>query len=204
MERNAGVTARGGHPVMGAAVIVMSALGLLASFALVQAELEVLADPGAELACDLNPLIGCSTSILSPQAHIFGVPNSVSGVAAFAALFALGVILACRGRLPRLVWWGLSAGAVLGLGFVSYFLYHSAFTFHALCPFCLVVWGATLGVVPLLLGGAAAEGAFGRSVVSAGKRALRYSWAIVLLLYLLVVLFIVVTMSDKIGYLLPG
>lgn len=201
VSNNAGSTTRSGHPVMGVATVVLSLIGLLASFALIQSEFKILADPSAELACDLNPLIGCSTSILSPQAHIFGIPNSVIGVAAFAALLVLGVILACRGSLPRRVWWSLAVGAVGAVVFVGYFLYHSAFTFHSLCPYCLVVWGATLAIIPLLLGGAASEGAFGAGPTAAGKAVLRYSWALTLLLYLLVVLFIVVAMPDRIGYL---
>lgn len=204
MTNKMGPAGRGTNAALGLAIVVFSAIGFAASVALINSEIALLQDPQAELACDLNPLIGCSSSLLSPQAHLLGLPNSVLGTAAFAALLAVGAVLMFGGKLPNALWWFVSAGSVVGLVFVGYFLYQSAFTFHALCPFCLVVWASALGLLPLLLGGAGSAGAFGRAAVSGGERTLRYSWAVILLLYLLVVLTVVVTMSDKIGYLFGG
>ena len=47
------------HPWVGIAIMVFSGLGLLSSVMLLQSELDVLADPDANLICDVNPLIGC-------------------------------------------------------------------------------------------------------------------------------------------------
>lgn len=189
------------NPAVGIAIMVFSLLGLFSSVMLLQSELEVLADPAANLICDVNPLIGCSSSLLSPQAHLLGLPNSALGLAAFGALLALGAVIAFRGTLPNIVWWGLSIGVLGGLVFVTYFLFQSVTVFRTLCPYCMLTWVATLGVLPVVLGAAGSAGALGTRLTSAGRSTLRYSWAIALALYLLVILVIVVTLSDKIGYL---
>ena len=193
--------ARWTSPATGMAVLFFAIVGLISSIALIHSELEVLQDPEANLLCDVNPLIGCSSSLLSPQAHLLVIPNAAVGLMAFGALAALGTVLTFKGSLPRLVWWGMSAGVLAGVGFVAFFLHASVAVFRALCPYCMLTWVAVLALVPTILGGALASGSFGDGPISSGKTTLKYSWAIALVLYLIVVLVIVVTMSDKIGYL---
>ncbi|WP_099332684.1 vitamin K epoxide reductase family protein [Actinomyces minihominis] len=188
-------------PGLGLALLAFAILGLLSSGMLIQSELQILQDPEASLICDVNPLIGCSSSLLSPEAHILGLPNAAVGLMAFGALAALAVVLLFRGSLPTVVWWGMVAGAVAGLAFVVFFVYASVSTFQALCPYCMVMWVATLGLLPLVLGGALASGALGEGSEERGRTVLRYSWLIILVLYLVVVLTIVLTMSDKIAQL---
>lgn len=197
----AGTPTKSLNPAVGIAVMMFSLLGLVSSVMLLQSELDVLADPEANLICDVNPLIGCSSSLLSPQAHLLGIPNSALGLAAFSALLALGAVITFRGSLPKIVWWGLSAGVLGGLVFVAYFLFQSVAAFRTLCPYCMLTWVATLGALPVVLGAAGATGALGTRLISAGRSTLRYSWAIALALYLLVILVVVVTLPDKIGYL---
>ncbi len=186
-------------PWPGAAVFLFSLLGILASVMLLQSELDLLRNPDADLLCDVNPLVGCSSSLLTPQAHLLGIPNSAVGLLAFGALAALGVVLALDGRLPKLVWWGLVAGALGALAFVVYFVFESVTTFKALCPYCMLTWVAALAVIPLLLGGAATSGALGEPAKPVGRSIVRYSWAITLVSYLLIVLVVVLTMSDKLA-----
>lgn len=198
---SARATARPLGPWAALAFLAFSLLGLVSSALLLDSELTVLRTPGAELDCDVNPLIGCSSSLLSPQAHLLGLPNSAIGLAAFGALIALAFVIALGGALPRLIWGGLAAGALLGLVFVSYFVFQSVVEFRTLCPYCMLTWVAALGILPLALGGAAASGAFGEGLRSLGRSTVRYSWAVALLLYLLIVLVIVVALPDKIGFL---
>ena len=49
-------------------------------------------------------------------------------------------------RLPRWMWWGLSAGSLGGIAFVIWFLSVSIMTFGKLCPFCMVIWSVTIPV----------------------------------------------------------
>lgn len=127
---------------------VLLAAALLIGFASLQlalAELQFYRDPAGHLSCDVNPLIGCSTSLTTPQAHLFfGIPNSLLGLAFGGGLLALALVLVAGGRLPRLLWWGLSlAGAVL-LAYIAYFAHQSVTVFGALCPWCMVIWFASI------------------------------------------------------------
>lgn len=188
-------------PWLGLAVTVFAVLGVISSIALLQSELKLLRDPDAALVCDVNPLIGCSKSLLAPQAHLLVIPNSAVGLILFGALAAFGLVLMFRAGLPRLIWWGVAAGAVGGLLFVSYFLYESIAVFRTLCPYCMLTWAATLAIVPLAIGGAASSGALGRGAQGFGRTTLKFWWAITLIFYLVVVLIVVIALSDKIGYL---
>lgn len=188
-------------PWLGLFLILFAALGLYASIMLLQSELLALSDPDAHLACDVNPLVGCSSSLLTRQAHLLIIPNSALGLVAFGALAALGAVLLFKGSLPSVVWWGLMAGAVGGMAFVAYFVSVSVTQFKTLCPYCMLTWVAVLGFVPLAFGGAAASGSLGKGAQHAGKAILKYSWALALALYLVVVLVIVIGMPDKLQYL---
>ncbi len=201
MNLKAASTTTWTNPWLGALLALFSTIGVFCSYGLLHSELKVLNNPDAVLGCDINPLIGCSDSLMSPQAHLFGIPNSAVGFFVFGMLLALAAVLIFRGSLPRPIWWGMTVGVVLGLAYVIYFLVHSVATFHSLCPYCMGIWAAVLGALPLVIGGAFSSGSFGNAREQVGASLLKYSWAIILGLYLLVVLVIVVTMSDKVALL---
>ena len=198
MSSKAGNTLNWRSPWGGLFLTAFSVAGIYAALSLLTSEMAILEDPLTHLGCDLNPLIGCSESILSPQAHLLGVSNSAVGLAAFSALFALGATLMFGGALPRTVWVGLTAGAFVGIAFVAYFLFQSVTAFHSLCPYCLVTWAAALGVAPIMVGGAAASGSLGSAARPFGKSLLKYAWAVVLIGYMLVVLVVIFTMPDQV------
>lgn len=194
--------ARQAGPWTSGFLVAFALIGLYCSAQLLLSELKLLTDPAAELACDINPLIGCSTSLLSPQAHlIYELPNAAVGLFLFGMLLALAAVLAAGGSLPRLVWIGMVIGLVLGAAYVVFFLVESVTVFRALCPYCMGVWAAILGALPTVVGSAARVGALGNGAKRWGRAVTQYSWAVVLVLYLLVVLTIVITLSDKVGML---
>ncbi len=116
------------------------AIGLLASTVLTVDRFRLAADPGYRPSCDVNPFISCGTVMTSPQAELFGFPNPLLGVAAFAVCATLGVLLLSGTALPRWVERGLLAGLALGMVFVGWLVAAALFTIHALCPYCMVVW----------------------------------------------------------------
>lgn len=184
------------------ALIVCAALAMLASFELLVSELEILGDPDASLVCDVNPLIACSSSLLSSQAHLFfGVPNSVIGLVAFAALLTLAVLLAGQVPLPRWVWWGMGIGTALGLVYVGYFLWQSVTVFRALCPYCMVIWATVIGAAVIVWANILAEGLAGSGPATVGQSLRRYGGLVVLLAYLLIVLIILVGLHEQIARL---
>lgn len=138
----------GGAPRGFAALLaVLAAAGTYASVQLILAELEKLANPGGQLSCDLNPLIGCGAFLEVWQSRALGFPNSVLGTVGFALLLALALALLADSRLGRWVWRGMVAWTWGALAFVLWFMSVSFFTVHSLCPYCLVIWVVTLPIV---------------------------------------------------------
>ncbi|MBK1787640.1 vitamin K epoxide reductase family protein [Prauserella sp. ASG 168] len=123
-------------------------LGLVAAVALTLEKLATLADPDHVPSCSLNPVISCGTVMASPQASAFGFPNPLLGIAGFAVVSTVGVVLLAGARLPRWFQWGLQAGTTFGAGFVHWLIGASLYDIHALCPYCLAVW---IAVVPLFV-----------------------------------------------------
>ena len=124
-------------------LVVGGILGLVAAFELTVEKVRVLADPTYIPACDLNPVLSCGSVIVTPQAEVFGFPNPVLGLTGFAVVITLGVLMAGRVAMPRWVWLGLNAGALLGFAFVQWLVWQSLYSIGSLCPWCMVVWTVT-------------------------------------------------------------
>ncbi len=92
----------------------------------------------------MNPIVSCGSVMDSPQASLFGFPNSLLGIAAFAAVTTIGVVLSAGFRAPRWFWLSMQAGTVVGVVFVHYLIYNSLYVIGALCPYCMVVWVVTI------------------------------------------------------------
>jgi uncharacterized membrane protein len=118
--------------------------GLLAAAVLTIEKLNLAADPTYVPTCSINPILSCGSVMSSPQAQAFGVPNSLIGVAGFAVVSTVGVALLARVQLPRWFWLGLQAGATFGVLFVHWLIYQSLYVIGALCPYCMLVWAATI------------------------------------------------------------
>ncbi|WP_432502517.1 vitamin K epoxide reductase family protein [Kineococcus arenarius] len=116
------------------------AIGFLASMVLTVERFRLATDPGYRPSCSINPFISCQTVMESAQAELFGFPNPLLGIGAFAVSATLGVLLLSGTALPRWVERGLLAGLALGVVFVGWLVSAALFTIHALCPYCMVVW----------------------------------------------------------------
>lgn len=181
-------------------LIVLAVIAMAASAELVLSEIQTLKQPTAHLGCDLNPLIGCSASLTTWQAHLlFGIPNALVGVGLFAGL--AGVFLAWfGGKVPRWLVMLIEAGLTAALALIVFFLHQSIFEFTKLCPFCFIVWMCTivlwvqLGAALMRLGWLFPDTGFARVWVS-------QRWLITAIILLLIVLVVAVTLSDKLVYL---
>ncbi|MGV4375447.1 vitamin K epoxide reductase family protein [Trueperella pyogenes] len=179
-------------------VVVSAALGLVASVMLVLSELAYVQNPAESLICDVNPLIGCSTWFTAWEGHLlFGVPNALWGTMFFAGMLALGLVLAFGGRLHRVLWLGALAGTSLGILWVVWFGYQSYIAHGSLCPFCIVVWIATIPLFVTLLGRSAQAGHTGQSTTAFGSAVVRNRWLIVGIVYLLLFVFTAVWFWDS-------
>ena len=135
---------------LGLLLTIGGAIGLFSAAILIIEKINFLEDKAAgrptSLGCDINPIVGCGNVINTDQASAFGFPNPIIGVAAFAIVATIGVLLLARITLPTFVWAGLQLGVIFGIGFVTWLQYQSIYEIKGLCPYCMVVWSITIPI----------------------------------------------------------
>ncbi|MFJ9979437.1 vitamin K epoxide reductase family protein [Streptomyces cyaneofuscatus] len=119
---------------------VGGAVGLLAAFTLAVEKVALLKDPSYKPSCSINPILSCGSVMTTEQAEVFGFPNPLLGIAGFAVVTSLGVILLTGAVLPRWMWLAVQAGVTFGVVFVHWLIFQSLYRIDALCPYCMVVW----------------------------------------------------------------
>lgn len=120
------------------------AVGLLASFVLAVEKLRIVEDPSYIPTCSINPVLSCGSVMTTSQAEAFGFPNPLLGIAGFAAVLAIGLVLASGSHLPRWLWRLVLAGLTFATVFVHWLTFQSLYRIEALCPYCMVVWVVTI------------------------------------------------------------
>lgn len=183
-------------------LLLASLIGLTTSLGLLKTELHHLEDPTAALSCDVNVLVGCSSSILSPEAHLFlGLPNTALGIGFFTVFGFVAFTSLLKTSFPRLLWNLLATVSLGSLGLVAFFLYASITKFAALCPYCLGIWSATFIVAGIVLPWAAAI--CRRPQVSRIGTVLHgNAWAVVAGLFLITFLTVLLGLTEEIGMML--
>ncbi len=121
-------------------LLIGGAIGLAAAIVLTIDKIDLAKHPGTQFSCDINAFVSCAGVMASPESEAFGFANSIIGITAFAVVLTLGVVLLAGVRLPSFVWVGLQAGAIFGIGFVTWLQYQSIYNIGKLCPYCMVVW----------------------------------------------------------------
>ncbi|MFZ1484286.1 MAG: vitamin K epoxide reductase family protein [Candidatus Saccharimonadales bacterium] len=120
-------------------------IGTLASLMLTIEEFHFIKNPTAPLSCDINPIVGCGSAMSTWQGHVLlGIPNQLFGIAVFAAIATLGVVLINNIKLPKWMWQSLTAGLFGALLFVHWFIYQSIYVLERLCPYCMATWVAVI------------------------------------------------------------
>ncbi|MFE4663967.1 vitamin K epoxide reductase family protein [Streptomyces sp. NPDC056716] len=133
-------TARG----LGLLLVLTGAAGLLASWVITLDKFKLLEDPGFTPGCSLNPVVSCGSVMESDQAAAFGFPNPMLGLVAYAVVVCVGVTLLTGAVLPRWYWLLFEAGALFGVGFVTWLQFESLYRINALCLWCVLAWIATI------------------------------------------------------------
>jgi uncharacterized membrane protein len=129
-------------------VLIAGVAGLAASLTLTVEKIRQIADPGYIPSCSINPVLSCGSVMKTAQAEAFGFPNPLIGIVAFTVVVVTGVLAVTKVALPRWYWTGLTAGTLLGTGFIHWLIFQSLYRIGALCPYCMVVWAVT---IPLLV-----------------------------------------------------
>ncbi|MFC9331484.1 vitamin K epoxide reductase family protein [Kitasatospora sp. NPDC057015] len=173
-------------------LLVAGLVGLLASAVLTHDKLRLLADPSFVPGCNINPVISCGSVMRTEQAEVFGFPNPLLGIAAFAVVLALGAASLAGAAFRRWFWLGLHVGTVLGLAFTHWLIVQALYRIGALCPYCMAVWATCIALfwyVTLhnLRTGVLSVPARLRPAV---REAARYHWVVPVLWYAVIALLV--------------
>jgi len=125
-------------------VLIAGIAGLIASATLTVEKIAILLNPSYVPSCNLNPIVSCGSVMTTPQASALGFPNSLIGIGAFTVVTLTGVLAVTKVPLPRWYWVGMTFGLLAGAAFVHWLIFQSLYRIGALCPYCMVVWGATI------------------------------------------------------------
>lgn len=128
----------------GLLLVVGGVLGFYAAFALTVDKIKLAANADFVPGCDVNAFISCGQVMGTPEAEVFGFPNSIIGIAAFAVSTLLGVLVLARTPLPRFVERGYLLGITAGAVFVGWLVSQALYDIHVLCPWCMVVWAVVI------------------------------------------------------------
>ncbi len=128
-------------------VLIGGVIGLVASATLTIEKIELLRNPSYVPSCNVNPIVSCGSVMVTPQASALGFPNPLMGIAGFTVVVVTGVLAVAKVALPRWYWVGLATGILAGAGFVHWLIFQSLYRIGALCPYCMVVWVATISLL---------------------------------------------------------
>jgi len=173
-------------------ILIAGIAGLAAAITLTVEKIEILINPDYVPSCSINPVLSCGSVMITPQASVFGFPNSLIGIVAFTVVLVTGVLAIARVDLPHWYWVGLQIGTLLGTEFVHWLAWQSLYSIGALCPYCMVVWAVTIPLLVVATSIAAAP------VTSNGVvRALHtWRWSLVALWFTGLILLILVRFWD--------
>ncbi|MCI6574790.1 MAG: vitamin K epoxide reductase family protein [Actinomycetaceae bacterium] len=188
----------GGMPRSVAVVmLVCSLIGWGASLELVMSEKIRLTDPAAQLSCDISPFVSCGKWIGAWQNELlFGISNSVVGLAFFSGMTALALVLVSGGRMGRRLWQALALALTLGMVWVLWFQYESFIVQRSLCPYCYLVWLVTIALFALVWARSLQAGHWGERGARYGEALVRNRFLIVGICYAVLVMFTLVWLWE--------
>lgn len=130
--------------VLAISLTVLGIIGFWAAFQLTLDKFAVLANPHAQLSCNISVLVGCSKNLESWQGSLLGFPNPLLGIAGWTATIAVGVGILAGGRFARWYWLLFNLGVVAALALVIFLIYTSIYQLFVLCPWCMLTWSVTI------------------------------------------------------------
>lgn len=176
-------------------LIVAGIVGTVASLQLLFGELELKADPYANLACDVNELLSCSTFLTSWEGSLLGFSNSYLGIVSFGVMILFGSYVLFARTVATFMWAGVAVGSGVGLLALLWFQYVSFIESQTLCPWCIVIWAA---IIPFIVHSS------GQVIANLRHRPTwlwRFRWAAIAVWYLAIVVFAFVFFFDTWMYI---
>lgn len=131
----------------GIILMVTGFIGLLASIELTLDKINVLKDPNFSPVCNFNPIFSCQSVMLSNQAEVAGIPNTLFGLIGFAMVIAIGAAIIAGGRLSKRFWQLWMLGMAGGFVMMLYLIFQSIYRLGTLCVFCMTTWAILLPLI---------------------------------------------------------
>lgn len=177
--------------IFGFVLLVTGAVGWVASAILVLERFAMYRNPGHVTSCDVNPWVSCGRVMGTWQSQLFGFPNPIIGIVAFAIVLVTAMAVLAGAQLSRWYWLGLQVGVVLGAVFVAWLWSQALFEIYVLCLYCMIVWAA---MIPLLVLLAVRNLVHGVIAAPRAVTAFAANWAgtIVAVIYVLLALSVIV------------
>jgi len=138
-------------------ILLLAAAGLAASIASLYVHYRLVADPTYTSFCDISETVSCEAVMTSRFGYLFGVPVAVGGAIWSAAVLLLGVFgmrPAGSDKAGRVAGY-IFVLSTIGLAGVLYLGYASFFVLRQMCPLCLTMYVAVIGL--FVVSGAAAS-----------------------------------------------
>lgn len=121
-------------------LIFFGLTGTLASITIAVEKEQLLKHPEVELLCNINPIYSCGNVFTSPQSHIAGVSIEYVGIAMFAVLLCVGVVMLAGAKMKSWFWYAFLAGMLSFMLMVLWFFRQSVYVIGSMCIFCSSVW----------------------------------------------------------------
>jgi uncharacterized membrane protein len=180
--------------------VIAGTIGWFASVALLVERVQSLQDPTKNPSCDISPFVSCGALFDRWQASLFGFPNALLGVAGFVVPIVIGVGIFAGAHFKNWFW----RSAVIGIGvawiFITWLFTQSIYNIGVVCPYCLVVWAATIPMWWTVLIVTIVQGCWGlkiRKIVSSWG--ISYLPVIVILNYGVIAILIVQELGSRIA-----
>jgi uncharacterized membrane protein len=167
-------------------LIVAGAAGWWAAFQLTLDKFIAYEHPTNKLSCDFSLIVQCTANLNSWQGSAFGFPNPIIGLGGFAAVIAVGVSMLAGARFARWYWIAFHVGIAGALAFVIWLIGQSIFGINTLCPWCMLVWSATIPLFWFVSIRNLAEGVYGSGARRVGAALRPWIIPITVISYLVV------------------
>lgn len=159
--------------------IVAGVVGWFASFELLTEYIKTLQNSDYVPNCSVSVLVTCGPNMDSWQGSVFGFSNTVLGVAGFMAPIIVGAALLARARFATWFWSIYMLGITGAVVFVTWLQYQSIFRIGTLCPWCMVVWAATIPLFWISLVTLSARGHLGSGMQRTVGRLQSWTWVFI-------------------------
>lgn len=130
----------------GSLMVLLGTIGLIFSTVLIMEKFTMAVDPDYVPTCTFNSVLSCGSILDSAQAAVFVIPNPLLGIFGFTCVIVVGMAVLAGARFAPWFWILFLAGTFLALLFIHWLAFESLWSINALCPWCIVVWAATIPI----------------------------------------------------------